>query len=84
MPDLPTITVTQPQADLILQAFGGTLGVAVPAYKQWLIATLRHKVLMEISAQQIKANNLAVQAALDAASATLPPEPDPVLPPVVP
>lgn len=51
MPDLPTVTVTQTQADRILAAFQGVTdetGAAVTpqqAYKRWLSQALREKVL---------------------------------------
>lgn len=75
MPDLPTITVTQAQADRILTAFGGTPAIAVPAYKDWLRMAVRGKVLQEAINTQAVANVSATQAAVAATSASLPPAP---------
>lgn len=40
MPQLPTLTVTQPQADRLLAVFGDVAG-----YKVWLLASLKAKVM---------------------------------------
>ena len=39
MPTIPTLTVTQQQADRVLAAFG-----TVPAYKRWLADSIRDYV----------------------------------------
>lgn len=41
MPDLPTLTVTQPQADRIQAAFGG-----IVAYRDWLRRAIKDEVTM--------------------------------------
>lgn len=40
MVDLPTLTVTDEQAGLVLEAFGGVEAVAIPAYQDWLARAL--------------------------------------------
>lgn len=73
MPDLPTITVTQAQADRILLAFGGDQATAVPAYKRWLGETLRDHVLRKTVGDQNIINSTALQSLIESTSAALPP-----------
>lgn len=40
MPTLPTLAVTQPQADRLLAVFG-----SVESYKQWLLTSLKQAVM---------------------------------------
>lgn len=74
MPDLPTITVTQAQADRIIAAFGADQATAVPAYKRWLAGAVRQHVLQQAAEAQQTANVAATTAALVATEALLPPE----------
>lgn len=64
MPTLPTLTVTQPQADRLLAVFG-----SVDAYKAWLLTQLKAKV-MEAELAKAKADAQAYvetkRAALEA------------------
>jgi hypothetical protein len=61
MPNLPTLAVTQPQADRILAVFGD-----VPTYKAWLKASL----IAAVTAAEQQARNVAfAQAQTDAAAA---------------
>ena len=48
MPQLPTLTVSQPQADRLMAVFG-----SVEAYKLWLLNALKGKV-MESEAAKAK------------------------------
>lgn len=75
MPNLPTVSVTQAQADRVLVAFGGTLELAVPAYKDWLVKTVRAYVLDEARRSLEVASAAANQTALGNINADLPPEP---------
>jgi hypothetical protein len=45
MPTLPTLDVTQPQADRIIAAFGATQAEAVANYRVWLKASVIDEVL---------------------------------------
>ena len=75
MPNLPTVTVTQAQADRILEAFGGTVDIAVPAYKEWLTKSVRDYVLISV-ANDLTASRLAAEAvAYQTVMANLPPDP---------
>ena len=64
MPELPTLTVTQEQADRAVAAWG-----SVAAYKAWLAASVRAYVLASESAAilgPLRDQMAAAQAALDA------------------
>jgi hypothetical protein len=83
MPNLPTLTVSQEQADRIMAAFapGGTQAEAVARYKKWL----RIEVLKYVQAEEA----LRMRAEFMAASAAHEQEildsfPDPDAPPPVP
>lgn len=73
MPTLPTVTVTQTQADRMLAAYG-----SVAAYKQWLVKQIKEYVVYQ-EALKIDQTDLAraqqheadKQAQLDALSASL-------------
>lgn len=84
MPALPTLTVSQAQADRILIAFGGDLTTAVPAYRAWLMVQIRHKCMMDAASSQSALNQVATQAAVDLVISELPPPPPPPAPPVIP
>lgn len=80
MPDLPTINVTQAQADRMLAAFG-----SVPKYKEWLRQQIVNHVLsVEVQGVQQEvevAQRAKRQEVIDA----LPkPPPPPAEPPPVP
>ena len=77
MPTLPTVTVTQAQADRILVAFGGTIEVAVPAYKDWLTSQVRSYVLANTAQVLAEARADAEALTYAAVLADLPPEPPP-------
>jgi hypothetical protein len=87
MPDLPTITVSQTQADKIMSAYapGGTQAQAVTAYKEWLrrevSAYVKRNELAQLRLQHKEAEE---QAARDLDAALLPPPPDPPSPPLIP
>lgn len=73
MPALPTITVTQPQADRILVAFGVDQASAVEAYKRWLTIEVRAFVLERMQ-EKLSSDKAALEAAAFAeAAANLPP-----------
>lgn len=75
MPNLPTVAVTQAQADRILVAFGVDQPSAVIAYKDWLTRSVRAYVL-EHTAKALAASREASEtAAFTAVLADLPPEP---------
>lgn len=64
MPTIPTLTVTQEQADRVLAAFG-----TVNAYKQWLAGEIRDYVrtqerltLMETKRNETKAGLAAIDS----------------------
>lgn len=73
MPTLPTVTVTQTQADRMLAAYG-----SVTAYKQWLVKMIKEYVVYQealkidqadlVRAQQHEADK---KAQLDALNASL-------------
>ena len=72
MPDLPTLTVTDAQAAIVLAAFGGNMTPAVPAYQTWLARSLVSYVVEE-KRQSLAAASLAKeQSDLAAFVATLP------------
>lgn len=58
MPDLPTVTVTQEQHDLIMNAFGN-----VDAYEAWLISNVNSYVLA------VENNNLTTEKAAEISAA---------------
>jgi len=68
MPDLPTLTVTAPQATRLLAAFGTTA-----AYRAWLKAAVRDEVLRRESRRLDEDANTAKRAALAAYETDLPP-----------
>ena len=71
MPDLPTLTVTGPQATRLLQSFGDAAG-----YKTWLKQALLDEVQRREARALDEAHNTAKRDALAALEAALP-EPDP-------
>lgn len=75
MPTLPTITVTQAQADRIILAFGTDQTTAIAAYKDWLTREVRAKVLAQAMEAHIATYNAGVKASIEATTAALPPEP---------
>lgn len=58
MPDLPTVTVTQEQHDLIMNAFGN-----LDAYEAWLISNVNSYVLA------VENNNLTTEKAAEISAA---------------
>ncbi len=68
MPDLPTLTVTAPQATRLLQSFGDAAG-----YKKWLKAAVRDEVMRRSARSLDEAHNAAKAAALADLDAALPP-----------
>lgn len=67
MPDLPTVSVTQDQHDLILNAFGNTA-----AYEAWLISNVNSYVLA-VENNSLTAEKAAeISAALEAVKSELP------------
>lgn len=58
MPDLPTVTVTQEQHDLIMNAFGN-----IDAYEAWLISNVNSYVLA------VENNNLTTEKAAEISAA---------------
>ena len=75
MPNLPSVSVTQPQADRLLLAFGVDQPTAVLAYKDWLISSLRTYVIGVEQQKLEAASQTALYAALSTLNADLPPEP---------
>ena len=75
MPNLPTIAVTQPQQDKVLAAFGGTIELAIPAYKAWLTGQVRQYVLDSLMKQMVTDYSNARAAAVALVTAELPPDP---------
>ncbi len=74
MPNLPTITITQPQLEACVAAFTDANG-----YKAWLKTAVRDEVLRRESRRLDEAANTAKAAALAAMDAELP-APDPETP----
>ena len=75
MPNLPTVSVTQAQADRILVAFGVDQPSAVEAYKVWLIKELRAYVTERMK-DKLSSDLAALEAAAYAeVAASLPPAP---------
>lgn len=75
MPTLPTVTVTQAQADRIVGAFGADQAEAVANYKVWLTRQVRDYVLDHT--RRVLADARAASEAAEFATvlADLPPEP---------
>lgn len=67
MPDLPTLTVTGPQATRLLQSFGDAAG-----YKTWLKQALLDEVQRREARALDEAHNEAKRDALAALEAALP------------
>ena len=67
MPDLPTLTVTAPQATRLLQSFGDAAG-----YKKWLKQALLDEVQRREARALDEAHNEAKRDALAALEAALP------------
>ena len=67
MPDLPTLTVTGPQATRLLQSFGDAAG-----YKKWLKQALLDEVQRREARALDEAHNEAKRDALAALEAALP------------
>jgi len=67
MPDLPTLTVTGPQATRLLQSFGDAAG-----YKKWLKQALLDEVQRREARTLDEAHNEAKRDALAALEAALP------------
>jgi hypothetical protein len=57
MPNLPTLTVTEEQADRLLAVFG-----SVDAYKEWLKTTLINYVVSQEAAQKMDTIQSEAQA----------------------
>ena len=80
MPEMPTITVTDRQAQLLIAEFAdpatpGDLASAVAAYRAWLTSSLIRYVRGRL-AQRISNEHAAnLQASLAALDANLPPVP---------
>lgn len=72
MPDLPTLTVTAPQATRLLAVFTNVAG-----YQRWLKQALLDETLRREAARLHEVANVQVKAGLDALAADLP-APDPV------
>lgn len=79
MPALPTITVTQAQADKIILAFGVDQTTAIAAYKDWLTVQVREFVIRKMAEAKVAENAVSLQATVDAVEALLPAEPPIVL-----
>ena len=77
MPLLPTVTVTQAQADRILVAFGVDQATAVIAYKEWLVKSLREYVIAKTTQQLVEARAASEASTYASVLADLPPEPAP-------
>lgn len=69
MPDLPTLTVTAPQATRLLAAFGDAA-----EYKVWLRQTLVDEVQRREAARLHEQANASIRAALAALEQELPSE----------
>jgi len=78
MPDLPTLTVSQDQADTLLNAFSGqTADDGTPltpaaAYRRWLKRQLRGYVITRQAQTLDQQADAAKQAAIAALDASLP------------
>jgi hypothetical protein len=78
MPDLPTLTVTDAQANRILLAFGGQVDEAgaaltpVQAYRRWLRESVRNHVLLVEGQKLDQQHNEAKRTALERLRGELP------------
>ena len=75
MPTLPTLTITQPQLDACVAAFGDAAG-----YKSWLKAAVRDEVMRRKVRELDESANTAKHTALVSFEATLPPADPPAAP----
>jgi hypothetical protein len=66
MPDLPTFTITQAQADRILAAFG-----SVQNYRDWLSSSVRDYVFQHERRQILQEYDVELQAKLAEIKASL-------------
>lgn len=67
MPDLPTITVTQPQATKLLALFGNA-----NEYKKWLKEAVRQEAIRRQTVILNEEANTTVREALDAFKSEIP------------
>jgi hypothetical protein len=77
MPVLPSVSVTQAQADRIIAAFGDDQATAIIAYKDWLVKAIRTYVLAHTAHQLAENRAMAESIAYQAVLADLPPDPNP-------
>ena len=68
MPDLPTITVTAPQATKLLELFG-----SAAEYKRWLKEAVRQEAIRRQTVVLAEAANSQVRDAIMAFEAEIPP-----------
>jgi hypothetical protein len=72
---LPTLTLTDAQGAIVLNAFGGSPAVAAPAYTAWLTRSLIDYVIEAKRVELIAQSTVTNQTTLDTFIASLPPKP---------